>query len=43
MGREAMQAGSGPVSLLSFCLEVSSHISVPFDYLENNMDNTVGK
>lgn len=28
---------------LSFCLEVSSHISVPFDYLENNMDNTVGK
>uniref|UniRef100_A0A8C2HLF0 Scinderin like b n=1 Tax=Cyprinus carpio TaxID=7962 RepID=A0A8C2HLF0_CYPCA len=38
MGREAMQADSGPVSLLSSNLEIGSYISVPFDYyIENEM------
>ncbi len=38
-----MRAGSGPVYLLFFCLEVSSHTSVPFDYLENDIALTFPK
>lgn len=30
MGREAMQAGSGPVSLLSLNMEVGSRVSMTY-------------